>query len=75
MATDIERAARGVVLAAIEEQAMLLRHDQPDRLHDPDDYCGRFVTALLDIRRDLGEWWGWPDPATPLADRTEPGEG
>lgn len=62
---DVTMAARGVVLSAIEEQALLLMHDQPDRLRDPADYAGRFVAALLDIRRALGREWGWPDPRLP----------
>lgn len=62
---EIVKAARGVVLSAIEEQAVLLMHDQADWLRDPGDYAGRFIAALLDIRRALGREWGWPDPHLP----------
>jgi hypothetical protein len=62
---EIVVAARGVVLSAIEEQIILLLHDQPIRLHDPGDYTQQFVETLLDIRTSLGRSWEWPDPRLP----------
>jgi hypothetical protein len=59
---EITNGARGVALSAIEEQITLIHMEQRGRLHPMDDYLTQFAAELLQIRRELGAAWNWPEP-------------
>lgn len=74
---EIVESARGIVLSWLAEWALMLRVDQtPDQrgLDAHNRIAARHVDALLDIRRELAESWGWlPPPAPfPFQERDEP---
>lgn len=66
---EIRDSARGMVLSWLAEWALMIRVDQtPDQqgLDAHNRIADRHVDALLDIRRDLAQSWGWPSPPPPF---------